>query len=82
MALRLGKLCGNGADLWLNLQKRYDLEAGLTATRSEDQRHTDAGGGVTRTPRPVAVYVTSINEESLLDEGINDSGRAPRNPAR
>lgn len=25
MALRLGKLCGNGADLWLNLQKRYDL---------------------------------------------------------
>jgi antitoxin HigA-1 len=26
MALRLGKLCGNGADLWLNLQKRYDLQ--------------------------------------------------------
>jgi antitoxin HigA-1 len=26
MALRLGKLCGNGPDLWLNLQKRYDLE--------------------------------------------------------
>ena len=25
MALRLGKLCGNGPDLWLNLQKRYDL---------------------------------------------------------
>jgi addiction module HigA family antidote len=24
MALRLGKLCGNGPDLWLNLQKRYD----------------------------------------------------------
>jgi addiction module HigA family antidote len=24
-ALRLGKLCGNGPDLWLNLQKRYDL---------------------------------------------------------
>ena len=23
--LRLGKLCGNGPDLWLNLQKRYDL---------------------------------------------------------
>ena len=21
----LGKLCGNGPDLWLNLQKRYDL---------------------------------------------------------
>jgi addiction module HigA family antidote len=26
MALRLGKLCGNGADLWINLQTRYDLE--------------------------------------------------------
>ena len=25
-ALRLGKLCGNGPDLWLNLQKRYDLQ--------------------------------------------------------
>ena len=26
MALRLGKLCGNGPDLWLNPQKRYDLQ--------------------------------------------------------
>ena len=26
MALRLGKLCGNGPDLWLNLRKRYDLQ--------------------------------------------------------
>jgi addiction module HigA family antidote len=25
MALRLGKLCGNGPELWLSLQKRYDL---------------------------------------------------------
>ncbi len=25
MALRLGKLCGNGPDLWLKLQKRYEL---------------------------------------------------------
>jgi len=25
MALRLGKLCGNGPDLWLNLQRRHDL---------------------------------------------------------
>lgn len=25
MALRLGKLCGNGPDLWLNLQKAWDL---------------------------------------------------------
>ena len=25
MALRLGKLCGNGPTLWLNLQRTYDL---------------------------------------------------------
>jgi len=25
MALRLGKLCGNGPDLWLNLQRSHDL---------------------------------------------------------
>ena len=25
MALRLGKLCGNGPVLWLNLQRSYDL---------------------------------------------------------
>ena len=24
MALRLGKLCGNGPELWLNMQARYD----------------------------------------------------------
>jgi addiction module HigA family antidote len=26
MALRLGKLCGNGPELWLALQSRYDLD--------------------------------------------------------
>ena len=25
MELRIGKLCGDGTDIWLNLQKRYDL---------------------------------------------------------
>ena len=25
MALRLGKFCGNGPDLWLRLQERFDL---------------------------------------------------------
>jgi addiction module HigA family antidote len=32
MALRLGKLCGNGPELWLNLQSRYDL-ARLSKTK-------------------------------------------------
>ena len=27
MALRLGKLCGNGPELWINLQRSYDLVA-------------------------------------------------------
>lgn len=25
MALRIGKLCGNGPNLWLNMQRNYDL---------------------------------------------------------
>ncbi len=25
MALKLGKLCGNGPTLWLNMQSAYDL---------------------------------------------------------
>ena len=35
MALRLGKLCGNGPDLWLNLQKRYDLHRAGQALRKK-----------------------------------------------
>lgn len=35
MALRLGKLCGNGPELWLALQARYDLERLSEAKRSE-----------------------------------------------
>jgi addiction module HigA family antidote len=35
MALRLGKLCGNGPELWLNLQARYDLERLSKAKRAE-----------------------------------------------
>jgi antitoxin HigA-1 len=27
MALRLGKLCGNGPELWVNLQRAFDLDA-------------------------------------------------------
>ena len=32
MALRLGKLCGNGPELWLNLQSRFDI-ARLSKTK-------------------------------------------------
>ena len=35
MALRLGKLCGNGPELRLALQTRYDLERLREAKRSE-----------------------------------------------
>jgi antitoxin HigA-1 len=34
MALRLGKLCGNGPQLWINLQAHYDLEHVDPRTRS------------------------------------------------
>ena len=35
MALRLGKLCGNGPELWLNLQSRFDLERLQRERRTE-----------------------------------------------
>ena len=35
MALRLGKLCGNGLELWLNLQTRYDLDRLSRKKRAE-----------------------------------------------
>jgi antitoxin HigA-1 len=35
MALRLGKLCGNGPELWLQLQARFDLERLSKAKRAE-----------------------------------------------
>lgn len=34
-ALRLGKLFGNGPDLWLNLQKKYDLHKAQQAIGRE-----------------------------------------------
>jgi addiction module HigA family antidote len=45
MALRLGKLCGNGPDLCLNLQSRYDVQR-ASEQLSEDQRHSNSGRGV------------------------------------
>src|SRR6202022_810383 len=35
MALRLGKLCGNGPELWLALQSRHDVERLSRTKRSE-----------------------------------------------
>lgn len=38
MALRIGKLCGNGPDLWLSMQHKFDLrraERELAAELSE-----------------------------------------------
>jgi antitoxin HigA-1 len=26
MALRIGKMCGNGGDIWIRLQTRYDMQ--------------------------------------------------------
>ena len=38
MALRLGKLVGNGPDLWINLQRRHDLHALSIELASEIER--------------------------------------------
>ncbi len=34
MAVRLGKFCGNGPDLWANMQTRYDLWHAAKAMKS------------------------------------------------
>lgn len=35
MALKLGKLCGNGPRLWINLQREYDLEMAAKKMKAE-----------------------------------------------
>lgn len=35
MALRLGKLCGNGAGFWLRLQSAYDLQVRAAALKED-----------------------------------------------
>ena len=35
MALKLGKLCGNGPRLWINLQREYDLEKAAKSMKAE-----------------------------------------------
>jgi len=35
MALKLGKLCGNGPRLWVNLQREYDLERAAKKMKAE-----------------------------------------------
>jgi addiction module HigA family antidote len=49
MALRLGKLCGNGPELWLALQTRYDLER-LSREGRRNRGDPDGAGGMTGTP--------------------------------
>jgi addiction module HigA family antidote len=38
MAVRLGKFCGNGPDLWLGLQQAYDLWHAERALKEEIRR--------------------------------------------
>lgn len=38
MALRLGKLCGNGPDIWINLQTAHDLRQAREALGDEIDR--------------------------------------------
>ena len=38
MALRVGKLCGNGAEFWLQMQANYDLAVMAEAMAAELER--------------------------------------------
>ncbi len=37
-AMRLGKVCGNGPELWLNLQQRWDIAAAEVSMAEELER--------------------------------------------
>jgi antitoxin HigA-1 len=43
MALRLGKFCGNGPDLWLRMQQTYDLWHARKALQKELNKIPAAG---------------------------------------
>lgn len=45
MALRLGKFCGNGPELWLGMQEAYDLWHAERALRTEIARIKPAKAG-------------------------------------
>jgi antitoxin HigA-1 len=38
MALRIGKLCGNGPELWINMQRAFDLAAAEKELASEIEK--------------------------------------------
>lgn len=38
MALRIGKLCGNGPELWINMQRAYDLAEAEEELKSEIEK--------------------------------------------
>jgi hypothetical protein len=38
MALRIGKLCGNVPELWINMQRAYDLDAAEKALAHEIEK--------------------------------------------
>jgi antitoxin HigA-1 len=42
MALRIGKLCGNGPELWLAMQRAYDLEAAKKELAGEIEKMLSA----------------------------------------
>jgi addiction module HigA family antidote len=57
MALRLGKLCGNGPQFWLDMQQALDLWRAEQAIRSQ------LGDIPTRTARPVSRILRKANSK-------------------
>jgi antitoxin HigA-1 len=46
MALRIGKLCGNGPDLWIDLQRAHDLEPAERELADEIKKNPYAYGSL------------------------------------
>jgi hypothetical protein len=44
--------CGDGPDLWLNLQKRYDLQRAERELGEKIKGHSNTASGVTVAPHP------------------------------
>src|SRR5260370_10469840 len=56
MALRLGKLCGNGPDLWLNLQKRLICIAPSRSSERRSRPFRRWKSSEERSPTPLAGF--------------------------
>jgi plasmid maintenance system antidote protein VapI len=58
MALRIGKLLGNGPDLWINLQRAYDLAVAERELAGQIKKY--------RRSRRRSLYLPGTGEEEVI----------------